>query len=104
MFRFRNIIIIFVILLGFFEIYCLFLRGPGYVAFTNTFLQEMKEKADIPAIRTWLNGLPENKEKRYEICESEWPDWGASFILRNIFMLIDEGAGNDARSGPSAGI
>jgi len=29
---------------------------------------------------------------------------GASFILRNIFMLIDEGAGNDARSGPSAGI
>lgn len=29
---------------------------------------------------------------------------GASFILRNIFMLIGEGADNDARSGPIAGI
>lgn len=48
---------------------------PGYISDTNTFLQEMKDKADIPAIRAWLNSMPAKDSSYYCFAEgTEWQD------------------------------
>lgn len=71
------------------------LRPGGFVMYTLGFRKYVRQHADVPAIRTWLNGLDPNvctgePVRLNEIAESERSQWPAAAMFLNPEQLILE--------------
>ena len=66
-----------------------FSKPEDIIPFTNKFLQEMKEKADIPAIRSWLNSSPNKYNSGVWVDGSEWPKCIKELSPNDIQVFYD---------------
>jgi hypothetical protein len=65
---------------------------PGYAEFTKGLSKRMKKDVDIPAIQKWLDGVHVEGVGKFEIDESNWPDFIKKFSPSAVFVTkLDDG-------------